>query len=898
MKEIIISNHNGEPVASSLEVAKNFDKEHKDVLKAIRTLKKDISENLRQSQELFFETIYLDKYNRKQKCYEMTRDGFTLLAMGFSGQKALAWKLKYIQAFNQMEQQIKLLTYQKEYGRIKSEQMFSENQQKEIAGSLATVADNTSCLIAINDSIAQMNEVVKRFSEKISKNSRNEESTMQKAEFYDKEEVKSRFSEYVANHLQKDKNGFSICPSCGSGTHQNGTPALKIYPDHGYCHSCGKVYDTIELHMQLNHIPFSQAMQELGEEFHLIPRKQSSKQKWQVLREHVYTDADRKILAKKTMYRKPDGTKTGVWYLFDSQADEFRKKSGLDGLKMPLYHADKLQSSAETTVYFTEGEKDAERLEKWGYTATCTPNGASQTTWHKEYNKYLNQRDIVILCDNDEAGAKYGNTVARNVHSLAKSVKIIPATAIWSECPKKWDISDIADKFGDKQARKFLSEAVQKAELYTPPADITQTPEFKAAAERLVRRITASSPYDVDGTGILTIENLEAYMKAKNYRIYYDDISRRFIYEGFKGESILHIEENAPTIIYDELQLELKKCSVNKIDMLLRTIATRNRVNPILDMIQNAVWDGTDRLEQIYQMFGIDETDTMSRTLFKKWCMQAIAALYNKDKNPFSLDIVLVFQGAQGIAKTRFFEHLAMNPMYFGEGYTIDTRNKDSIIEATCNWIVELGEIGSTMRKDMDSLKAFLTKSMDEYRQPFGKKSLKYPRRTVFVGTVNDEKYLIDETGNRRFATIQIKEGISLDYETQIATFDSLQFWAQIYEIVQAEVECGATIGGCFRLTALEREQLEQRNIAFTKPLKGETEVIDILAMFDSPRTNMKVEYRLVTVTEFCDYHPRLNKYSSVQVGKVLTKLGIKPIIKKINGIPTHLRTLPFWKQF
>jgi len=134
---------------------------------------------------------------------------------------------------------VKLLTYQKEYGRIKSEQMFSENQQKEIAGSLATVADNTSCLIAINDSIAQMNEVVKRFSEKISKNSRNEESTMQKAEFYDKEEVKSRFSEYVANHLQKDKNGFSICPSCGSGTHQNGTPALKIYPDHGYCHSCG-----------------------------------------------------------------------------------------------------------------------------------------------------------------------------------------------------------------------------------------------------------------------------------------------------------------------------------------------------------------------------------------------------------------------------------------------------------------------------------------------------------------------------------------------------------------------------------------------------------------------------------------------------------------------------------
>lgn len=723
--------------------------------------------------------------------------------------------------------------------------------------------------------------------------------------FYNLEELKQYLPQYAESITEKRKSDKYNCPLCNSGKGKNGTPAFNLYADNRkcHCHSCGFDGDIVGLYMAVNQMSntrsnYGTAIRTLAEMYGLQPiqNNQSYNQGNEITRrEHVYCTDTGATFARKTIVTYEGNKKKCYWSLYDSRTKQF-SGTKLQGKIAPLYHVQKLANS-KGTIYFAEGEKDVERLEKWGYTATCTPNGANQTTWHKEYNKYLNQRDIVILCDNDEAGAKYGNTVARNVHSLAKSVKIIPATAIWSKCPKKWDISDIADKFGDKQARKFLSEAVQKAELYTPPADITQTLEFKAAAERLIRRIT-SSPYDVDGTGILTIENLEAYMKAKGYCIYYDDISRRFIYEGFKGESILHIEENAPTIIYNELQLELKKCSVNKIDMLLRTIATRTRVNPILDMIQNAVWDGTDRLEQVYQMFGIDQTDTMSRTLFKKWCMQAIAALYNKDKNPFSLDIVLVFQGAQGIAKTRFFEHLAMNPMYFGEGYTIDTRNKDSIIEATCNWIVELGEIGSTMRKDMDSLKAFLTKSMDEYRQPFGKKSLKYPRRTVFVGTVNDEKYLIDETGNRRFATIPIKEGVSLDYEKQVATFDSLQFWAQIYEIVQAEVECGATIGGCFRLTTLEREQLEQRNIAFTKPLKGETEVIDILAMFDSPRTNMKVEYRLVTVTEFCDYHPRLNKYSSVQIGKVLTKLGIKPIMKKINGIPTYLRTLPFWKQF
>lgn len=725
----------------------------------------------------------------------------------------------------------------------------------------------------------------------------------------DLETLKEYLPQYVGTITEKRKGDKYNCPLCNSGKRENGTPAFNLYANNRkcHCHSCGFDGDIIGLYMAVNQMAntrqnYGVAIRALAGMYGLTPidnaqnnHRQASNQRKEISRRaHIYCTDTGENFAKKTVVSYDNGTKSCYWSLYMPETKRF-SGTNLQGRTAPLYHVQNLAQSTDT-IYFAEGEKDVERLESWGYTATCMPNGANQTTWHKEYNKYLNQRDIVILCDNDEAGVKYGQTVAKNVHSIAKSVKIIPARAIWSKCPKKWDISDIADKFSDNKARKFLSEAVQKAELYTPPADITQTPEFKAAAERLIRRVTASSPYDVDGTGILTIENLEAYMKEKGYRVYYDEIARRFVYDGFKGESKLHIEENAAFLIYNELQHELKKCTVDKIDAFMRVIATRTRVNPILEKIRGAVWDGKDRLEQVYQMFGMDETDTMSRTLFKKWCMQAISALYNDDENPYSLDIVLVFQGKQGIAKTRFFEHLAMNRMYFGEGYTVDPRNKDSIIEATSNWIVELGEIGSTMRKDIDSLKAFLTKSMDEYRQPFGRKSLKYPRRTVFIGTVNDEKYLIDETGNRRFATIPIKDGISLDYDTQIATFDSLQFWAQIYEIVQAEVECGATIGGCFRLTASEREQLEERNTRFTKPLKGEEEVMDILEKLESSNPN-SIEHKLVTVTEFKNYHSVLSKYDSRQIGKVLNKLGIPEVQKKMNGHKVRLRQLPFNKN-
>lgn len=64
-------------------------------------------------------------------------------------------------------------------------------------------------------------------------------------------------------------------------------------------------------------------------------------------------------------------------------------------------------------------------------------------------------------------------------------------------------------------------------------------------------------------------------------------------------------------------------------------------------------------------------------------------------------------------------------------------------MQATSKWISELGELGSIMRKDMDSVKVFLTKSTDEYRTLYGKASLHYPRMTSFVGTVNDDQFLI-----------------------------------------------------------------------------------------------------------------------------------------------------------
>lgn len=102
MNDIILSTQNGEPVVSSRQIAENFGKNHRDVLRAVDNLKEDV----RNFAQMFFEGTDQDSYGREQRAYLMNRDGFTLLAMGFTGKVALEWKLKYIAAFNEMEKKL------------------------------------------------------------------------------------------------------------------------------------------------------------------------------------------------------------------------------------------------------------------------------------------------------------------------------------------------------------------------------------------------------------------------------------------------------------------------------------------------------------------------------------------------------------------------------------------------------------------------------------------------------------------------------------------------------------------------------------------------------------------------------------------------------------------------
>ena len=295
--------------------------------------------------------------------------------------------------------------------------------------------------------------------------------------------LKDCLPQYAESITQKRKYGKYNCPLCGSGTRENGTPAFHLYKDNvkAHCFSCGFDGSIIDLYLAVNQMEFTRenvahAINELSEEFHLTPnatsaispRKPNTPKVKIDERQHIYKNADGSIFGKKIVNKFSDGSKNAQWILFNPQTGTFNDSYGLDGQKAPLYNADLLQSNQDEPVYIVEGEKDADTLTNWEAVATTFPNGAGFTQWIPLYNEGLKDREVIILTDNDNSGRKYGNTIARNLLNIAKSVKIIPATTIWDKCPEKGDITDIAQAIGEEETQEFLISAIQRTSFCTP----------------------------------------------------------------------------------------------------------------------------------------------------------------------------------------------------------------------------------------------------------------------------------------------------------------------------------------------------------------------------------------------------------------------------------------------
>ncbi|WP_240520943.1 VapE domain-containing protein [Bacillus cereus] len=277
---------------------------------------------------------------------------------------------------------------------------------------------------------------------------------------------------------------------------------------------------------------------------------------------------------------------------------------------------------------------------------------------------------------------------------------------------------------------------------------------------------------------LVKAENTKKLLDSMGIEVYYDVIRKREYLSSlnlyFDGEIA---DYHAQGIIEEAIDRGYFITKDRLIDHLLY-LASCNKKNKVAEYFLNVSkkWDGQSRIEEVFATLNVRSDRELGIAYLKKWAIQAVKLAFN-ESGKINQEFVLVLQGSQGCGKTFWFRLLfsSLGDDYFKTGKRLNPENKDSVIEAISNFAVELGELDSTMKFEQAALKAFFTENFDEFRRPYQRLSVKYPRMTVFFATVNDEEFLKDKTGNRRYAVINVGDKIS-----DLKAIDIDQFWGEI----------------------------------------------------------------------------------------------------------------------
>ncbi|MDA1155181.1 MAG: VapE family protein [Proteobacteria bacterium] len=198
-------------------------------------------------------------------------------------------------------------------------------------------------------------------------------------------------------------------------------------------------------------------------------------------------------------------------------------------------------------------------------------------------------------------------------------------------------------------------------------------------------------------------------------------------------------------------------------------VARESRIHPVRAYLNLLQWDGTPRLETWTNRYlGADPTD-LTHAMGSLWLISAVARIYRPG---VKADHMLILEGEQGARKSTALKILAGEQWFTDE--LPDLGSKDAAIHMQGVWIVEIAELDAIGRAEVSRIKAFLTRTTDRFRPPYGRHTVEIKRQCVFAGTVNPDTYLRDETGNRRFWPIRCGE-IDIDALAR----DRDQLWAE-----------------------------------------------------------------------------------------------------------------------
>lgn len=624
----------------------------------------------------------------------------------------------------------------------------------------------------------------------------------------------------------------------------------------------------------------------------------------------AYYDAVGRVLLYVARFDHADGRKDICplsWCDHPGKAARWTWRGITGNDKRPLYGLDRLAALPDADVLIVEGEKSADAAQRllgrqmavvaWlGGTSTAdrvnvAPLRGRRVFLWPDFDRqtYPERHDRAgqLKALHDQPGVAAMLSIAKALGGVAESVHMVGYDPASDRFAPGWDLAD-----GEAQGWKaqnvlqflelhaadpFAVVGQAQAQPEAPPADAPPPgddapPEAPPAANDNRPGVPLDLPLNPYGWPHLTdkgqpqntIENTAHLLREYGIGVAYNQIAKEVeIWIPGRSFSIDNRAGNCMAVIGS-------LCARNRLPKTdlgehLAVIADANPRNPAADWILSTAWDGRDRLPDLARTLDPVDFD-LALILLRRWMIGAVACALNPDG--MSMQGALVLQGAQNAGKTTWFSTLAGGDKeLFKEGAQLNPDDKDSIKGTLSKWIVELGELDATFRKaDIAALKAFITKDRDEIRLPYARAASSFPRRTALCATVNEKKFLRDNTGNRRYWTIDCGPGL-----VGMHGVDVLQVWAQIVVDYRR--------GEQHRLTVDEMGRLNASNEAF-----AEIDPIEemLLSKFDwsEPMRPMRM-----TATEalIAIGYDKPNRQQTRDAGVILRKLtGGEP--RKSNG--------------
>lgn len=361
----------------------------------------------------------------------------------------------------------------------------------------------------------------------------------------------------------------------------------------------------------------------------------------------------------------------------------------------------------------------------------------------------------------------------------------------------------------DRDKVKTFASIINRAKSYR---------EEKSIGNESVKLICKSKWVQTKGKSLSPLsgeDNFQVLFDEYNIKINYDEILKDV--NVYKGNYLFDDENSALTSI--KLLCEINGLKSSLANEVMKLFAGKNVINSWRDLVLSHSSNKTDNFDKLCNTIKVEpEYEDLKRLYLKKWLLQMIhMTCLNDGERPKAARMVLVFQGKQGIGKTSWFRSLAPKgySKYVLEGHTLNVNDFMNVTTCLKHVFVELGELAATFRKsDTEQLKSFISNTMDELNKKYSVHPVKYRRKTVFFGSVNDENFLQDQTGNSRFLVLPV---LDCDARHNINMFD---LYAELleeaklddsYDLTDDELQTQAFVNNKFENINTLKEKFEEK---------------------------------------------------------------------------------------